>query len=77
VLLLLLFLLIVLLQHAVCLAREIDLATSWNPAITEMLELAAYSPSELLVRQQHTAAQLERSYEVAQHYQSLPAPAVM
>ncbi|WIA09921.1 hypothetical protein OEZ85_010135 [Tetradesmus obliquus] len=36
-------------EHAVCLARELDLATSWNPAITEMMELAAYSPSELLL----------------------------
>ncbi|KAF6260429.1 hypothetical protein COO60DRAFT_1700303 [Scenedesmus sp. NREL 46B-D3] len=36
-------------EHVVCLARELDLATSWNPAITEMMELAAYSPSELLL----------------------------
>jgi hypothetical protein len=32
-----------------------DLATSWNPAITEMLELATYSPSELLVSSQGPA----------------------
>eukprot|EP00879_Flechtneria_rotunda_P012757 GHRR01013321.1.p1 GENE.GHRR01013321.1~~GHRR01013321.1.p1 ORF type:complete len:363 (+),score=102.08 GHRR01013321.1:695-1783(+) len=37
------------LVNVVCLAREVDLVTSWNPAISDMAELASYSPSELLI----------------------------
>ncbi len=32
-----------------CLTREVDLVTSWNPAIADMRELLALSASELLV----------------------------
>lgn len=37
-------------QNVLCLAREVDLVTSWNPAISDMQELGSYSPAELLVR---------------------------
>eukprot|EP00775_Hariotina_reticulata_P012733 gene12733-12863_t len=35
--------------NVLCLAREVDLVTSWNPAIADMQELGSYSPAELLI----------------------------
>eukprot|EP00878_Enallax_costatus_P014374 GHUV01015034.1.p1 GENE.GHUV01015034.1~~GHUV01015034.1.p1 ORF type:complete len:383 (+),score=100.58 GHUV01015034.1:321-1469(+) len=35
--------------NTTCLAREVDLVTSWNHAVSDARELATYSPSEVLM----------------------------